>query len=95
MVIVWQHILAHNMCCPWVDAAHVLNTSCVESEGGLTEARRAGLKLLHSCGFVSFLPSETARWHYSVSAQDISLFPLIAKTLLAVFEENLQHCSVI
>lgn len=43
------------------------------------------LKPLHSCGFVSFLPSEPARWHYSVSAHYISLFPLIAKLARCVW----------
>lgn len=41
MVIVCRHILARNMCRPWADAAHVLKTSCVESEGGLTKVPRA------------------------------------------------------
>lgn len=74
MFIGTQYVLSLSWC-GWC----VKNIMCWEWGGTnqSTPCLDIRLKPLHSCGFVSFLPT---RWHYSVSAQDISLFPVIART---------------
>lgn len=72
-----QYVLSLSWCCTCVKTIMCWEWGGTNQSTPCLDIR---LKALHSCGFVSFLPSEPTRWHYSVSAQDISLFPLIART---------------